>query len=445
MEQERLIDKQKGVLVAISGGADSVVLLHYLVSNGYYCIAAHCNFHLRGEESDRDEQFVRQFCDELSVPLHVAHFETKQYAENHKLSIEMAARELRYGWFFKIMEQEQLPCVAVAHHSDDAVETFLLNLVRGTGIRGLTGMKPKQGRVVRPLLGYSRQDIELYCRAHKLKYVTDSTNLSDAYTRNRLRHNVVPQLKAINPSFLSTMRGNMAHLDQIFALFDAQVKQFAKRAVVEVDGQTLIAMEHLKSLPMPEPFLFELLFVKGFNSDAIRKMARCVEEERWGRIFFSPKHRAIVDRYNIVVTTRDKEVENREFDIERDQLEVFSPIHISLRLFEKTDDFQFSRDANWAHLNADKLYYPLTLRRWRNGDVFRPLGMKGFKKLSDFFVDQKMSRAEKENIWVLESGGEIVWIVGHRIDDRFKVVDNCKEVLEMKLISSQLSNNKENI
>ncbi len=445
MEQERLIDKQKGVLVAISGGADSVVLLHYLVSNGYYCIAAHCNFHLRGEESDRDEQFVRQFCDELSVPLHVAHFETKQYAESHKLSIEMAARELRYGWFFKIMEQEQLPCVAVAHHSDDAVETFLLNLVRGTGIRGLTGMKPKQGRVVRPLLGYSRQDIELYCRAHKLKYVTDSTNLSDAYTRNRLRHNVVPQLKAINPSFLSTMRGNMAHLDQIFALFDAQVKQFAKRAVVEVDGQTLIAMEHLKSLPMPEPFLFELLFVKGFNSDAIRKMARCVEEERWGRIFFSPKHRAIVDRYNIVVTTRDKEVENREFDIERDQLEVFSPIHISLRQFEKTDDFQFSRDANWAHLNADKLYYPLTLRRWRNGDVFRPLGMKGFKKLSDFFVDQKMSRAEKENIWVLESGGEIVWIVGHRIDDRFKVVDNCKEVLEMKLISSQLSNNKENI
>ncbi|MCQ2203248.1 MAG: tRNA lysidine(34) synthetase TilS [Bacteroidales bacterium] len=431
MEQSRLIDNKRGILVAISGGADSVAMLHYLVTHNYYCIAAHCNFHLRGEESDRDELFVRQFCEELSVPLHVAQFDTKKYAAERKLSIEMAARELRYQWFFKLIEQENLQGVAVAHHADDAVETFILNLVRGTGIRGLTGMKPKQGRVYRPLLRYSRQDIELYCRAHKLKYVNDSTNASDAYTRNRIRHNVVPHLKAINPSFLATMRGNMEHLNQVFSMFESQVKQFAKRAVVELDGQMLIAMDHIKDLPMPEPFLFELLFLKGFNSDSVRKIARCVSEERWGRVFFSPKYRAIVDRYNIMVMLRDKAEEEKSFDIEHEQEELFNPIHLKIQTFEKTDDFEFSRDNHIVHFNADKVYYPLTLRRWRNGDTFRPLGMKGFKKLSDFFVDQKLSRVEKENVWVLESGGEIMWIVGHRIDDRFKVVDNCKNIIEM--------------
>jgi len=435
MENTRVIDKGKGVLVAISGGADSVALLHYLVSNGYYCVAAHCNFHLRGDESDHDETFVRQYCDELSVPLHVAQFDTKEYAQQRKLSIEMAARELRYQWFFKIIEQEKLQGVAVAHHADDAAETFLLNLVRGTGIRGLTGMKSKAGRVLRPFLHYSRQDIELYCRAHKLRYVTDSTNASDAYTRNRIRHNVIPQLKTINPSFLSTMRGNMEHLNQIFALFDSQVKQLSKRAVVELDGQTLIAMDHLKQLPMLEPFIFELLFPKGFNSDVVHKIARCVDEERWGRIFFSQKYRAIVDRYNIVIVPRDKDVEDKEFDIEQDKLEMFTPIHLAIRQFPMSPDFKFSRDNKIAHFNADKLYFPLTLRRWRNGDTFRPLGMKNFKKLSDFFVDQKMSRVEKEDVWVLESGGEVMWIVGQRIDDRFKVVNGCKEVLEIRLVT----------
>ena len=435
MEQDNVINRNQGLLVAISGGADSVAMLHYLVNKGYYCIAAHCNFHLRGEESDRDELFVRQFCDSLSVPLHVVQFDTKKYATERKLSIEMAARELRYQWFFKLIEQMNLQGVAVAHHADDAAETFLLNLVRGTGIRGLTGMKFRQGRVLRPMLRYSRQDIELYCRAHKLKYVTDSTNASDAYTRNRIRHNVVPQFKAINPSFLATMRGNMEHLNQIFSMFDMQVRQFAKRAVVEFDGQTLISMEHIKELPIAEPYIFELLFVKGFNSDTVRKIARCVDQERWGRIFFAPQYRAIVDRYNIVIVPRDKEIEEREFDIEQEQSEIFTPLHMELTQKAKPEGFEFSRDNNIAHFNADKVTYPLTLRRWRKGDTFRPLGMKGFKKLSDFFVDQKKSQIEKENTWLLESGGEIMWIVGQRIDDRFKVTDKCKDILEVAIVT----------
>lgn len=434
MKPYRYIDRTKAVLVAVSGGADSVALLHYLVHHDFYCIAAHCNFHLRGAESDGDEAFVRNFCEQLSVPCHVAQFDTKKYATERGISIEMAARELRYQWFDKLMDQLNIPCVAVGHHADDAVETFLLNLVRGTGIKGLCGMKRAQGRVVRPMLSYSRQDIELYCRAHKLKYVTDSTNNSDNYTRNRIRHHIVPQFKTINPSFLRTMKGNMAHLDQICSLFNTQVEEFIQKAVAEIEGQTLISMQHLANLQNPEPFLFEILFEKGFTSDSIHKIARCIAEQRWGRIYMAPQYRAIVDRYNVIILSRDKEVEENEFDIEADKSEIFSPIHLELKHFVPTDEYTLSRDNNIVHIDASKIYYPLTLRRWRNGDTFRPLGMKGFKKLSDFFVDNKLSRSQKENIWVLESGGEIVWIVGLRIDDRFKITNNSTEVLEIKYL-----------
>lgn len=433
MDRYKFIDKKKPVLVAVSGGADSVALLHTLVTAGFYCIAAHCNFHLRGAESDSDEKFVRDFCDELSVPCHVAHFDTKTIARERAISIEMAARELRYQWFDKLLDEHNIPCVAVAHHSDDAAETFLLNLVRGTGIRGLSGMKEVSGRIVRPLLKYSRQEIELYCRAHKLHYVTDSTNLSDAYTRNRIRHHVIPQFKAINPSFLATMRGNMNHLNQICSLFERQVEDFKRRAVVELDGQVLISMSHLLQLPNLEPYLFDLLFSKGFTSDAIDKINRCVTDSRWGRLFFSPTHRVIVDRYNIIVQPRDKEVEQDEFDIEMDQTIIYKPITMNIRHMDKGADFEISRDPKIVHLDASKIYYPLTLRRWHNGDSFRPLGMKGFKKLSDFFVDGKFSRAEKEQVWVLLSGGEIAWIVGKRIDDRFKVTESTTDIIEFAL------------
>ncbi|MBE6339903.1 MAG: tRNA lysidine(34) synthetase TilS [Bacteroidales bacterium] len=436
MLQYKYIDKNKPVLVAVSGGADSVAMLHMLVGQGYYCIAAHCNFHLRGAESDADEVFVRSFCEELGVPCYVEHFDTRKYAQQKSVSIEMAARELRYQWFYSLLDKYDIPCVAVAHHADDAAETFMLNLVRGTGLKGLTGMKPVQGRVVRPMLRYSRQDIELYCRAHRLKFCTDSTNQSDAYVRNRIRHHVIPQLKTINPSFLRTMRNNMAHLNQIYSLFAQQASEFMKRAVVELEDQTLISMDNLQKLPEVEPFIFEILFPKGFSPDSIHKIARCVAEKRWGRILFSSKYRVIVDRFNLMIMPRDEQTENEETDIEMDQDEVYTPIHLKISTFERTDDYQVSKDANIAHFNADKVYFPLTLRHWRTGDMFRPLGMKGFKKLSDFFVDNKMNQVQKENAWILEAGGEIIWIVGMRIDDRFKITADCKEVLQIEIITN---------
>lgn len=430
----KYIDKERAVLVAISGGADSVALLHLLSTNGYYCIAAHCNFHLRGPESDADEAFVRDFCERLSVPCEVAHFDTRKYAVEHNISIEMAARELRYQWFDKLMDEQNIPCVAVAHHADDAVETFLLNLIRGTGIRGLSGMKAQQGRIVRPLLKYSRQDIELYCRAHKLKFCTDSTNRSDAYIRNRIRHHVVPQLKAINSSFLSTMRGNTNHLDQIGTLFLEQVDAFARRAVVDVDDRMLIAMQPLRELSNVEPYLFELMFPKGFTADTVHRAAKCVDRERWGRIFFAPAYRAVIDRYNIVIEPRDKQAEEEEFSIEQDQAELFAPLHLKIDTFAISEDYTISRNPRVAHFNAAKVNYPLLLRHWHKGDTFRPLGMRGFKKLSDFFVDCKLSRVEKENLWVLIAGGEIIWIVGMRIDDRCKVTDDSTEILQISIV-----------
>ncbi len=435
MNPLRTIDKSEPLLVAISGGADSVALLHYLVMHNYYCIATHCNFHLRGDESDRDQEFVQAFCDHLSVPLHIAHFDTKKYAAENNMSIEMAAREQRYQYFDKLSDDLNIKYIAVAHHADDQSETFLLNLIRGTGIRGLSGMKPINGKIIRPLLKYSRQDIELYCRAHKLKFVTDSTNLSDAYVRNRIRHKVVPELKSINLSFLKTMRHNMQHLSDIAEIFAGLVEAFKGKAVVELEGQVLISMEHLQELQNPEPYIYEIVSPYGFSADSIHKMANCVDLHHWGRIFFTEKYRAIVDRFNLIIIPRDTDQESNEHLIEADQAEIFSPIHLTFRMFDKTEDFQMSKTTDKIHIDAEKIYFPLKLRHWENGDAFRPLGMKGYKKVSDFFVDNKFSQLEKEQTWLLLSGEEIIWIVGKRIDDRVKITEKTKQILELTVLN----------
>ncbi len=431
---ERIVDKSRAVLVAVSGGADSVALLHMLVSAGYHCVAAHCNFHLRADESNSDEAFVRNFCDSLSVPLHVAHFDTTRFAAEEKISIEMAARRLRYDWFAQLLDSENIPVVAVAHHADDNVETFFLNLLRGTGLRGLTGMKRHAGRVVRPLLSMSRQAIENYCQIHHLSYVTDSTNLSDVYQRNRIRHRIVPEFKELNPSFLSTMRANMQHLDAVYALFMCEVEKFIARSVIEYDGQTLIPIEDLQQLPNPEPYLFEILSPQGFSGQTISAVARCIALSRWGRVFYSAQYRAVVDRYNVIVDQRSEPGTPSSVEVDSMTDEVFYPLHLRFRRFSPQPNYVVSRNPRVAHLDASKIDYPLVVRHWCRGDTFRPLGMKGFKKVSDFFVDSKMSVVEKESAWMILSAGEIVWIVGRRIDDRFKVSPSCKDILEIELI-----------
>lgn len=427
-----VIDHGKPVLVAISGGADSVALLHVLVRSGYECVAAHCNFHLRGEESDSDEAFVRSFCGTLGVPLHVAQFDTKAYASQKHISIEMAARDLRYDWFFSLLDELKIPVVAVAHHADDAAETFFLNLTRGTGVRGLAGMKSVQGRVVRPLLSVSRHEIELYCKANGLDYVTDCTNNSDDYARNRIRHHVIPEFKKLNPSFLTTMGNNMNHVAQVLAIFEEQVKMFRETFVSETDSGLFVDMDGLKKLQNPEPFIYEILLPCGLSPKLIHDVARSVTGANWGRVFFSSTHRVVVDRHGIIAQDKAA-ISDAEERIVVDSLPVNlqNPVMANLRFFDKEEGFAPSRDPKTMHLDADKVSLPLIFRHWKKGDVFRPLGMRGQKKMSDFFTDAKMSQVDKESAWIVESNGVIVCVLGMRMDDRFKLTPSSSHILEI--------------
>lgn len=425
----------KKMLVALSGGADSVALLHMLVKQGVSCVVAHCNFHLRGAESDRDEAFVRTLCGRLGVECVVKHFDTTGYAAQTKQSIEMAARELRYRWFDELLEQHDLPCVAVAHHADDNVETFVLNLVRGTGIRGLCGMKKTNGQVVRPLLGCSREYIESYCTIHGLDYVTDSTNNSDDYTRNRIRHHIVPVMKEMNPSFLETMNANMSRLESVYNLFRRQYANFVGRAVVETPSGFAVGREELSTLDEMELFLFELLHGVGFTSDSVEKIADCVREQRYGRQFDSREYRLLVDRTGLIVSRKEETSENFDYEIAEGTEALEEPIKMKLTKIDVDDTLVLSRSMTLVHLDYDKLTFPLVLRRWRRGDTFTPIGMKGAKKLSDFFVDIKMNRYEKEQTWLLvTSADEIVWVVGRRISDKVKYTGKTKRILQIELL-----------
>ncbi len=429
-----ILDLSRPVLVAISGGADSVALLSELVRRGYHCVAAHCNFHLRGADSDSDEAFVRSFCRDLGVELRVAQFDTRVYASEHKVSIEMAARELRYDWFFSLLDEMHVPVVAVAHHADDAAETFMLNLVRGTGIRGLSGMKSVQGRVARPMLGVSRHEIELYCKANGLKYVTDCTNASDDYARNRIRHHVIPELKALNPSFLSTMNQNMAHVAQVMEVFQAQVDDFRRRYVsVNEDGFS-ISIAGLRAQVAAEPFLFELLAPVGLSPRSVHDVARCVVDGRVGREFRSSAARVVVDRESVIVIrgAAEPDLADDVVSVYVCPAEVQSPLCVSVSVFDRAADYAISRDPMVVHFDADCVSFPLLFRHWRVGDSFRPLGMKGEKKLSDFFVDRKVSRPEKEKAWIAESDGRVIAVLGMRIDDRFKVTQSTRRIIEIR-------------
>lgn len=420
------------MLVAVSGGADSVALLHMLVEAGKQCRAVHCNFHLRGEEADRDEAHVRRLCEKLGVALHVEHFDTRAYAAEHKVSIEMAARELRYDLFEKLLDQYDLPVVAVAHHADDAVETFMLNISRGTGIKGLTGMKQIQGRVVRPLLGMSRRDIEKYCDERHIEYCTDSTNLEDEYTRNKIRHNIVPVFKEINPSFLRSMRGTMEHLAQVYGVFAREIEKFKQRAMAEDGGETKINIQQILELGEDaEVYLFEVLNPEGFTADSVRKICKTLRSgDACGKIWYGATKRAIIDRECIILAQSD--VSFASYTVEKEG-EVDVPFKMEVKKKEVDSSFILSRESTKIHLDADKVKFPLTIRRWKEGDRFKPLGMKGWKKVSDFFVDQKMGLREKEECWIMESGGEIIWIVGRRVDDRVKWTKETKRVLEIEI------------
>ncbi|WP_321437912.1 tRNA lysidine(34) synthetase TilS [uncultured Bacteroides sp.] len=418
IEKEKLFGLKDKVLIALSGGADSVALLRVMVYLGYSCEAAHCNFRLRGEESDRDESFVRNLCDNLNIPLHVIHFDTNEYAAQHQVSIEMAARELRYDWFEKLRKELKADVVAVAHHRDDSVETLLLNLIRGTGINGLTGIHPKNNLIVRPLLTVSREDILAYLKEMKQEYVTDSTNLQDEYTRNKIRLNLLPMMETINPSIKPSLFSTASHLLDASIIYDKVIEEGKKRVITN-EG---ISIEKLLTEPSPRALLFEILYPLGFNSAQADDIFLSLDRQS-GRKFFSPAWMVVRDRaYLLIKRLTSQAVEAEE-----------KPV-IEEERFPYTPDFVIPRDKKTACFDADKLYYPLTLRKWQAGDRFVPFGMKGKKNVSDYLTDVKYSILQKESMYVLCSDEQIVWLVGERTDNRFRIDKDTKNVLLLRLI-----------
>lgn len=436
IEKQQLLSGDGPVLVGLSGGADSVALLVLLVQLDYPCVALHCNFHLRGDESVRDEQFAREMARTLDVPFYKIDFDTAAYGAEHHLSIEMAARELRYNWFEEMRLRLGAQAIAVAHHRDDSVETVLMNLVRGTGIRGLGGIRPKNGYVVRPLLAVSRSEILDWLAEQQLSYVTDSTNLSDAYTRNFIRLRVLPLLEELNPSVKAAIARTADHLAETEAIY-LHVVEKARRELVKEDLRIPIA--RLMEYPSPATILYELLKPYGFIRQVADDVFRSLTGES-GKMFYSPDYRLLKDREYLLLSPVKKE-EEREYTFTVDDIveEVWrGPVELSFFKSVITTYFCFRKDKHIAYFDYDKLSFPLTLRKWKEGDWFIPFGMKGRKKLSDYFSDHKFSRMDKEQTWLLCSGENILWIVGERSDNRFCIDKTTKSVLVVNFFSTKI-------
>lgn len=421
IEKEKLLKPADNVLVALSGGADSVALLRLLLALGYTCEAAHCNFHLRAEESDRDEAFVRNLCRELNVPLHVKHFDTTSYADQQKVSIEMAARELRYQWFAELKKKIEANVIAVAHHQDDSVETMLLNLIRGTGINGLLGIRPKNGDIVRPLLCITRQELTDYLQHIGQAYVTDSTNLQDEYTRNKIRLNLIPLMQEINPSVKRSLNDTAAHLNEVQKIYGQALAESEKR-VRTPEG---VLINELLQEVSPQAVLFHILYPLGFNGSQIKDIAEALNGQP-GKVFISTAGwRAVKDRELLYINKVEKEANT------------LPPFTLDIKEKEFTANFELSKDPAIAYLDAALIKQPLTIRKWQQGDSFTPLGMKGKKKVSDYLTDRKFSLLQKENQWVLCCGEDIVWLIGERINHHYRLQKDTKQVIMIRFLAQK--------
>ena len=419
------------LLVALSGGIDSVALVYLLNTAGYKFAIAHCNFQLRAE-ANADEEFCRQIAVQHQTPFHTVRFNTEQYAAANKISIQMAARELRYQWFEQIRQQHQYTCIALAHHQNDTIETILLNLVRGTGIAGLHGILPKNGYLVRPMLYLSREDIENIVDVSGLAYVEDSSNASVKYARNKIRHQVVPKLKELNPSLEQTFENNLKHFRELEQLLEIQVSALQQRLFVYNGEEIHISVAEVKQLVPQRLLLFKLLHQFGFNETVIDDIISSLDKHS-GRTFQSPAgNLLLLDRERLVISKPVKAIEATNITVDDHTIN-----YGSFKLGILYDDTPLIVKNNHlaVSVDSDKLIYPLTMRSWQQSDHFFPLGMKGRKKLSDFFINQKIPLHQKNAIPLLVNGnGDVIWVGGYRCDERYKVTDNTKKVTIFELL-----------
>ncbi len=432
IEENRLLTRDDRVLLTVSGGVDSMVMLSRFARCGYCVGVAHCNFQLRGAESDEDEVLVADEAARLGAVCYNRRFDTQAEMERTGESMEMAARRLRYAWFEELRREHGYTAIAVAHHADDSVETFFINLLRGTGLRGLTGISQQMGRIVRPLMFASRKEILEYAVANKIRFREDSSNRSTKYLRNKVRLGLIPRIREINPKFTSLMQRNIARLTEAQRFIDRAIERIRTEAVTSDGGIDTIRTDRIDASFPREFVIYELLSsAYGFKGDVIDSLCHALECGATGRRFYSRERMACIDRGDIVVApiADDDPCDCR---VERGTGRSYCGNAVLYYEYTDIDTVEtFGVPENTAQVDADKLQFPLTLRRWHEGDWFIPFGMTGRKKVSDFLVDAKVSAAEKQRQFVLVSGGEIVWLVGRRIDDRYRLTGTTENVLRI--------------
>lgn len=436
IQKKALFHPSDALLLAVSGGIDSVVMAHLFAQTSFNFAIAHCNFGLRGKASDEDEDFVRALAAAYEVPFYAERFVTEDFAAEEKISIEMAARELRYAWFGQLLKTEGYSYLATAHHLNDVLETILFNLGKGTGIAGLRGIPVKNDKIIRPLLFAGKNQIREYANEYQLQWREDSTNSSEKHQRNLIRHKVVPVLVQINPNVLKALESTIERVEAVEAIFRAQVAQIQAEACFTKERDFFIEVRKLITQPGMSVILDKILEPYGFNywqTHAIaQKIAIGIVPEIIGKTFYSHTHRLDIDREHLIVSPiHRKSLRTLSIEVDTESVEGLDFVLTFER--KEASEFELLADKNQAALDFHTLTFPLTLRKWEAGDWFMPLGMPHKKKLSDFMIDRKIPLNLKDKVCVLTSGDTIVWVVGHRIDERFKITTDTRSVYLISL------------
>lgn len=418
--------KDRKILIAVSGGIDSIVLTHLMHQLSYDCTLAHCNFNLRGTESDSDEAFVITLSKQLNLPVETIQFETLSYAEENKISIQMAARNLRYKWFQELTKKHHLDYIFTAHQKDDVLETFLINFTRGTGLDGLTGIPEINENIIRPLLIFDRNDIATYASENNIDWREDLSNSSTKYFRNKIRHQIVPILKELNPNLLKSFDKTLINLKESQTLVQDRIRNLKNHVTTFEENDTIkISVKKILELNNPKAHLYELL--KPYNFTAWKDVVNLLTAQT-GKKLYSSTHRLVKSRDELILTKNTENSEN-SFLIFENTSQIQNPISLKISETKSSEGF----NENTAFLDKSLLKFPITVRKWEKGDYFYPIGMHGKKKLSKYFKDEKMSLIEKEQIWLLCSDHEIVWVIGRRLDNRYKTTNKTSTILKVQL------------
>ena len=429
LDKEQLFSLDDRILLAVSGGLDSMAMVYLFQQAGFEFGIAHCNFQLRGLDSDGDESFVAEQAQKLNIPFHSIRFDTNKEAQLQKTSTQIVARTLRYQWFEELRLAHGYTHIATAHHLNDSLETVLLNLTKGCGIKGLHGIPIQQAPIIRPLLFATRVAIQQFIQDQNIPYREDASNQSTKYQRNLIRHEVVPHLKTINPSLESTFGKTLDHLRETEMLFNEMIEQYRNKITKYAAGHFCIEKQTLHNHPAKHTLLYELLLPYGFNGAQISQLFKSYEQI--GTMFSSVDYHLLVDRDFLLVKSRNKKKENFKLVKENSSIENLNNQEFKFTYCNKTT-YPLNQPSNTALLDYEQLEFPLTIRYWQEGDRFQPLGMNGrSKKLQDFFSDLKLNRFEKEEVMIVESNGRICWVVGYRIDERFKLTKKTNKVVRI--------------